>query len=53
VFWWSAGAVFLVNAGISAWAGQWVVAVLQPLTCVWAAVAGLTARADPVSRRVR
>jgi hypothetical protein len=43
-FWWAAGVVFLVNAGISAWAGQWAVAVLQLLTCVWAAVAGVTAK---------
>ncbi|WP_448628524.1 hypothetical protein [Geodermatophilus sp. URMC 64] len=44
VFWWSAGAVFLVNAGFSAGEGRWAVALLQVLTCVWAVVAGIAAR---------
>jgi hypothetical protein len=44
VFWWSAGAIFLVNAWLSAAEGHWVLAVLQALTCLWAGVAGVTAR---------
>ena len=44
VFWWSIGAIFLVNAGLSAAEGRWLLAVLQALTCLWAAVAGLTAQ---------
>lgn len=43
-FWWSIGAVFLVNAGLSAADGQWAVAILQLLTCMWAVVAGVTAQ---------
>ncbi|MBM7809064.1 hypothetical protein JOD57_004901 [Geodermatophilus bullaregiensis] len=44
VFWWSAGAVFLANASLSAAEGRWVLAVLHVLTCLWAVVAGVTAR---------
>ena len=44
VFWWSVGAIFLVNAGLSAAEGRWLLAVLQALTCLWAAVAGVTAQ---------
>ena len=44
VFWWSAGGIFLVNAWLSAAEGHWVLAVLQALTCLWAGVAGVTAR---------
>ena len=44
VFWWSAGAVFLANAGLSAAEDQWILAVLHVLTCLWAVVAGVTAR---------
>jgi hypothetical protein len=44
VFWWSAGAIFLVNAWLSAAEGHWVLAALQALTCLWAGVAGVTAR---------
>ncbi len=43
VSWWSAGAVFLANAGLSAAEDQWILAVLHGLTCVWAVVAGVTA----------
>jgi hypothetical protein len=43
VFWWSAAAIFLVNAWISLAAGLWLVAVLQALTSLWALVAGATA----------
>ena len=42
VFWWSAGAIFLVNAWLSAAEGHWVLALLQALTCLWAGVAGVT-----------
>lgn len=42
-FWWTAGAIFLVNAVLSAAAGNWLLAALQTLTSVWAAVAGVTA----------
>jgi hypothetical protein len=44
VFWWSAGGIFLVNALLSAAEGHWVLAALQALTCLWAGVAGVTAR---------
>jgi hypothetical protein len=44
VFWWSAGGIFFVNAWLSAAEGHWVLAVLQALTCLWAGVAGVTAR---------
>jgi hypothetical protein len=44
VFWWSAAVVFLANAGLSAAEGRWVLAVLHALTCLWAVVAGVTAR---------
>ena len=44
VFWWSAGAVFLANAGLSVAEGRWVLAVLHVLTCLWAVVAGVSAR---------
>ena len=43
-FWWSAGAIFFVNAWLSVSEGRWVLAVLQALTCLWAVVAGVTAR---------
>lgn len=43
VFWWAACAIFLVNSAMSVGQGQWVVALLQALTGVWAAVAGVTA----------
>jgi len=43
-FWWSAGAVFLANAGLSAAEDRWSLAVLQGLTCLWAVVAGVTLR---------
>lgn len=49
VFWWSAGTVFLANAGLSASEGRWVLAVLQLLTCLWAVVAGVAVR-DPARR---
>jgi hypothetical protein len=50
-FWWSAAAIFFVNALLSAAEGRWVLAVLQALTCLWAFVAGVTARlASPSSR---
>jgi hypothetical protein len=47
VFWWSAGAVFLVNAGFSIAGDHWAFAALQILTCLWAVVAGVTARHQP------
>jgi hypothetical protein len=43
-FWWSISAVFLLNAALSAVERQWVVALLQALTFLWAVVAGVTAR---------
>jgi hypothetical protein len=46
-FWWSIGAVFLVNAALSAAERQWAVALLQGLTFLWAVVAGVTARNVP------
>jgi hypothetical protein len=48
VFWWSAGAVFLANSGLSMAEDRWGLAVLQVLTCMWAVVAAVTAR-DPGS----
>jgi hypothetical protein len=48
VFWWSAGGVFLANAGLLAAEDHWILAVLHGLTCLWAVVAGVTAgRAAP------
>ena len=47
VFWWSAGVVFLANAGLSAAEDRWSVALLQLLTAVWAFVAGVTAHERP------
>jgi hypothetical protein len=44
VFWWSVGGIFLANAWLSAAEGQWVLAVLQTLTSLWAGVAAVTAR---------
>jgi hypothetical protein len=44
LLWWSAGAVFLVNAVLSAAEDRWGLATLQALTFLWAAVAGVTAR---------
>ncbi|MGR7026265.1 hypothetical protein [Geodermatophilus sp. URMC 62] len=49
LFWWSAGAIFLVNAALSAAEGRWLLALLQGLTCLWAAVAGVTAQVTPGS----
>jgi hypothetical protein len=43
IFWWSAGGIFFVNAGLSAVADNWVMAILQGLTCLWAGVAGVAA----------
>jgi hypothetical protein len=42
-FWWSAAAVFLVNAALTAGEGRWLIGLLQILTATWAAVAGVTA----------
>ncbi|MCZ2860686.1 hypothetical protein [Blastococcus sp. VKM Ac-2987] len=43
LFWWTAATVFLVNAGLSAGEERWPVALLQVLTALWAAVAGVSA----------
>ena len=43
IFWWSAGAIFFLNACLSAAAGHWVMGVLQALTSLWAGVAAVTA----------
>ena len=51
VFWWSIGAVFLINAALSAAERRWGVALLQVLTFVWAVVAGVTARNVPPAPR--
>jgi hypothetical protein len=51
VFWWSIGAVLLVNAALSAAERQWAVALLQALTFLWAVVAGVTARSVPPAPR--
>ncbi|PRY50153.1 hypothetical protein LY71_104190 [Geodermatophilus tzadiensis] len=42
LFWWSAAAVFLANAGLSVAEDRWALAVLHALTCLWAVVAGVT-----------
>ena len=47
VFWWSAAAVFLANAALSAAEARWGVALLQTLTALWATVAGVTAAVAP------
>jgi hypothetical protein len=51
LLWWSAGAVFLVNAGLSAVEDRWGLATLQALTFLWAAVAGVTARVTALRYR--
>jgi Flp pilus assembly protein TadB len=50
-FWWSAAVVFLVNAALMAGDGRWLIALLQIVTAVWAAVAAVTAREQRMSGR--